>query len=64
MWNLVAEVGAVLAPVLSGVLRDMTGNWTMAILLDAVLLVASAAMVSFLWLSRTAKPSAPPPTTI
>jgi ACS family D-galactonate transporter-like MFS transporter len=64
MWNLVAEVGAVLAPVLSGVLRDMTGDWTMAILLDAVLLVASAAMVSFLWLSRTAKPSAPPPTTI
>ncbi len=64
MWNLVAEVGAVLAPVLSGVLRDMTGDWTMAILLNAVLLIASAAMVSFLWLSKTVKHSAPPPTTI
>jgi ACS family D-galactonate transporter-like MFS transporter len=55
MWNLVAEVGAVLAPVLSGVLRDVTGGWTLAILLDAVLLTVSAVMVSYIWLDKTAK---------
>jgi MFS family permease len=58
MWNLVAEIGAVLAPVLSGVLRDMTGNWTLAILLDASLLAISAALVSYLWFDdrRSARP--------
>jgi hypothetical protein len=55
MWNLVAEVGAVLAPVLSGVLRDITGDWTLAILLDAVLLMVSAIMVSYIWLDRSTK---------
>jgi MFS family permease len=55
MWNLVAEIGAVLAPVLSGVLRDITGDWTLAILLDAVLLTVSAVMVSYIWLGKTAK---------
>ena len=55
MWNLVAEIGAVLAPVLSGVLRDITGDWTLAILLDAVLLAVSAIMVSSIWLGRTTK---------
>jgi cyanate permease len=46
MWNLVAEVGAVLSPVISGILRDVTGSWTMAILLDAALLLVSAALVA------------------
>lgn len=46
MWNLVAEIGAVLAPVLSGTLRDMTGSWTPAVLLTAAMLVASAWLVS------------------
>jgi ACS family D-galactonate transporter-like MFS transporter len=55
MWNLVAEVGAVLAPVLSGVLRDITGDWTLAILLDAALLTVSAVMVSYIWLDKTSK---------
>jgi ACS family D-galactonate transporter-like MFS transporter len=64
MWNLVAEVGAVLAPVVSGALRDMSGEWTLAILVDAVLLIISAVMVSLLWLSRRVKTSALPPITI
>jgi len=45
MWNLVAEVGAVISPVLSGALRDVTGDWTVAILLDGLLLIASAGLV-------------------
>ena len=47
MWNLVAEVGAVISPVLSGALRDLTGDWTVAIVLDGLLLLASAIMVLF-----------------
>ncbi|MDD1743151.1 MAG: MFS transporter [Methanomassiliicoccales archaeon] len=45
MWNLVAEVGAVISPVLSGALRDLTGDWTAAIALNGLLLLASAALV-------------------
>ncbi|MDD1769008.1 MAG: MFS transporter [Methanomassiliicoccales archaeon] len=45
MWNLVGEIGAVISPVLSGTLRDLTGGWTLAIGLDAILLVASAGLV-------------------
>ncbi len=45
MWNLVGEVGAVVSPVLSGALRDMTGDWTVAIVLDGLLLLASAIIV-------------------
>jgi len=47
MWNLVAEVGAVISPVLSGALRDLTGDWTAAIVLDGSLLLASAIIVLF-----------------
>jgi len=45
MWNLVAEVGAVLSPVLSGALRDLTGDWTLAVLVDGGLLMIGAFMV-------------------
>lgn len=45
MWNLVAEVGAVISPVLSGTIRDLTGSWTEAIILDGALLVGSAVLV-------------------
>jgi MFS family permease len=45
MWNLVAEIGAVISPVLSGTLRDLTGSWTAAILLDAGLVCASVLLV-------------------
>jgi len=45
MWNLVAEFGALLSPVVCGYLRDATGSWDSAILLTAAMLVASALMV-------------------
>lgn len=47
MWNLVAEIGALLSPVVSGTLRDLTGDWSMAALLTAALLFASCAMIWF-----------------
>ena len=45
LWNLTAEFGALSSPVISGTLRDATGDWTLAILVDAVILVISAALV-------------------
>lgn len=47
MWNLVAEIGAILSPVVSGTLRDMTGDWTLATIVTGVLLLISAAIVLF-----------------
>jgi MFS transporter, ACS family, D-galactonate transporter len=35
MMNLVGEIGAVLSPAISGVLRDVTGAWSAAVMLDA-----------------------------
>jgi len=46
MWNLVAEVGALLSPVICGYLRDVTGGWEAAIVLTASLLLFSALLVS------------------
>jgi MFS-type transporter involved in bile tolerance (Atg22 family) len=45
MWNLVAEFGALLSPVICGFLRDLTGSWDAAIVLTSALLLASAVMV-------------------
>jgi sugar phosphate permease len=45
MWNLVAEVGALLSPVVCGYLRDLTGGWDAAIVLTAALLITSALLV-------------------
>ena len=44
-WNLIAEIGAVLSPVVGGVLRQTTGTWTLALALNAGILAASAALV-------------------
>ncbi len=44
-WNLIAEIGAVLSPVVGGVLRETTGTWTMALVLNAVILAASAGLI-------------------
>jgi MFS family permease len=38
MWNLVSEIGALLSPVISGAIRDHTGSWTNALLLDGILM--------------------------
>ncbi|KAF4406357.1 MFS transporter [Streptomyces lycii] len=40
MQNLIGEMGAVLSPAISGVLRDRTGGWTAAVWLDAGIVVA------------------------
>jgi len=45
MWNLVAEIGAVLSPVVAGALRDATGNWSSAILLDGAIMAVSCLFV-------------------
>ncbi|BCJ88233.1 MFS transporter [Effusibacillus dendaii] len=45
MHNFISESGAVLSPVVSGVLRDSTGNWGTPLILDGVLLVASCLFV-------------------
>ncbi len=45
MWNLIAEIGALLSPVLSGVIRDATGHWWEAILLDSALMMLSCVLV-------------------
>lgn len=51
MWNLIAEIGAVASPVVSGALRDATGSWVTAIYLDAALVLASALL--YLGVRRT-----------
>lgn len=53
MWNLVAEFGALLSPVVCGYLRDATGSWDSAIFLTTAMLVISAAMV--LMIPRTVR---------
>ena len=45
MWNLVAEFGALLSPVVAGYLRDLTGSWTLSVLVTGALLLVSAALV-------------------
>lgn len=45
LWNLIAEIGALLSPVISGTLRDHTGNWGAALILDGILMVASCLIV-------------------
>jgi MFS family permease len=45
MWNLVAEIGAVLSPVVSGALRDSTGSWGAPILLDGALMGVSCLLL-------------------
>jgi len=41
MLNLVSEIGAVLSPVVSGILRDTTGSWAPGVFLAAGIMIAS-----------------------
>ena len=45
MLNLIGEIGAVLSPVVSGVIRDNTGSWGMPLLLDGALMAAGLVLV-------------------
>ncbi len=40
VWNLIAEIGAILSPVVSGALRDATGDWIAPLVLNGVLMLA------------------------
>ncbi len=55
-WNLVAEIGAVLSPVVGGVLRETTGTWTLALLVNAAVLGAGAVLVLLVRERRDATP--------
>ncbi|QPP08989.1 MFS transporter [Streptomyces bathyalis] len=46
MQNLIGEIGAVLSPAISGVLRDSTGGWEAAVWLDAIIVVAGFFVLS------------------
>ncbi|MHB1406410.1 MAG: MFS transporter [Desulfitobacteriaceae bacterium] len=39
VWNLIAEIGAILSPVISGAIRDATQSWVMPVTLDGVLML-------------------------
>ena len=62
MWNLVAEIGAVLSPVVSGALPDATGSWSAPLFLDAALIGVSCVLVMGVSTVavRVAAPAAPP----
>ena len=47
LWNLIGEMGAVLSPAISGTLRDATGNWTAAVMLDAGIILVSFVLLLF-----------------
>jgi ACS family D-galactonate transporter-like MFS transporter len=47
MMNLIGEMGAVLSPAISGVLRDATGSWTSAVFLDGGLMLVSFLLLCF-----------------
>ncbi len=40
VWNLIAEIGAILSPVVSGALRDATGSWVSPVILNGALMMA------------------------
>lgn len=57
LWNLIAEIGALLAPVISGTLRDHTGGWSAALWLDGALMALSCALVLAIRQTRAAAPA-------
>ncbi|HZC19531.1 MAG TPA: MFS transporter, partial [Rubrobacteraceae bacterium] len=59
LWNLFGEMGAVLTPAVSGVLRGATGGWTAAVMLGAGILLSSFVVLLFVRKSRTAPAQRP-----
>jgi MFS transporter, ACS family, D-galactonate transporter len=53
MMNLISEMGAVLSPAISGVLRDATGDWNAAVFLDGGLMLVSFLLLCFVRERRT-----------
>lgn len=52
MENLIGEMGAVLSPAISGVLRDRTGNWTAAVWADAAIVIGGFCVLAFVRAQR------------
>jgi MFS family permease len=59
LWNLIGEIGGVLSPGISGALRDATGGWNAAVMLDAGIILASAVVLLFVRESRAASAGRP-----
>jgi ACS family D-galactonate transporter-like MFS transporter len=55
MMNLIGEIGAVLSPAISGVLRGATGNWNAAVMLDGGIVLV--AFVLLLFVRETREPA-------
>jgi ACS family D-galactonate transporter-like MFS transporter len=55
MMNLIGEIGAVLSPAISGVLRDATGAWNAAVFLDAAIVLVG--FVLLLLVRETRRPA-------
>jgi ACS family D-galactonate transporter-like MFS transporter len=55
MMNLIGEIGAVLSPAISGVLRDATGTWNAAVILDAGIVLVG--FVLLLLVRETRRPA-------
>jgi len=53
MLNLFGEMGAVISPALGGTLRDATGNWNSAVLVDAIVILISFGLLLFVNERRT-----------
>lgn len=48
VWNLIAEIGAILSPVVSGAIRDATKSWVMPVMLDGVLMVLGVICIALI----------------
>jgi ACS family D-galactonate transporter-like MFS transporter len=59
MMNLIGEMGAVLSPAISGVLRDATGDWNAAVFLDGGLMLVSFVLLCLVREKRAAAPAGP-----
>jgi ACS family D-galactonate transporter-like MFS transporter len=47
MMNLIGEIGAVLSPAISGVLRGTTGTWTTAVMVDGAIVLLGFVLLLF-----------------
>lgn len=61
MMNLIGEIGAILSPAISGVLRDATGSWNAAIMLDTALIFAGFVLLLFVRERRGAEATSAEP---